>query len=103
MNQPFLHLPSGITLLPPHKILPPSCLASSIYDKIFSICCLETIAPRSVEGSNGSPTLSALTLLTKSVLNLSYIFFSIKILEPHRQISPWFWNEERTVVSIIES
>ena len=57
--------------VPPHRRVAPSFFPISMYERTFSICSLETIAPSWVSSFIGSPTLSPLTLATSFPMKLS--------------------------------
>ena len=59
----------------------------------------DTTAPKKVFLLEGLPTTSFLTSFTKADLNREYKLFSTKILDPHKQIWPWFKKAERTEAS----
>jgi len=48
-----------------------ACFALSMYDKTFSACSLEMVAPTVVSSSSGFPTFIALVLATRAGTNLS--------------------------------
>jgi hypothetical protein len=70
-NQPLRQRPGTSARLPPVRTRPPSLRATSMQPITFSKCCGDTSAPWSVDGSNGSPTLSARVRSTSAALKRS--------------------------------
>src|SRR5207237_749368 len=87
-----------------HTVPHSSCSATRcararwMYDVTLSKWAREINAPWSTVGSSGSPTFSRRVASTKRSTNEGYRLASTKMREPHRQISPWFSKEERTLV-----